>query len=45
MIRLKYHLNDVNLFDKANWDRMGHFLIEYLPKSETAINTIIKNLN
>ena len=44
MSRIKYELTGVNLFDKADWDRMSGFLIEYLPKFESALQPAIKKL-
>lgn len=42
--RIKYELTDVNLFDKADWDKMSQFFIEYLPKFEAALHPVIKKL-
>ena len=44
MSRIKYELTSVNLFDKADWDIMNHFLIKYLPKFESAFQPAIKKL-
>jgi len=44
MSRIKYELSNVNLFDKADWDKMSKFLIEYLPKFESALQPAIKKL-
>ena len=44
MSRIKYELIGVNLFDKADWDKMSKFLIEYLPKFESALQPAIKKL-
>jgi uncharacterized protein with ParB-like and HNH nuclease domain len=44
MSRIKYELTGVNLFDKADWDKMSQFLIEYLPKFESALLPAIKKL-
>ena len=44
MSRIKYQLNDVNLFDKADWDKMSQFLIKHLSKFETALLPEIKKL-
>ncbi len=44
MSRIKYQLNDVNLFDKADWEKISQFFIKYLPKFETAFSSEIKNL-
>ena len=44
MSRIKYELTNVNLFDKADWVKMSEFLIEYLPKFESALQPAIKKL-
>jgi len=44
MSRIKYELTGVNLFDKADWDKMSEFLTEYLPKLESALQPAIKKL-
>ncbi|WCO02907.1 DUF4268 domain-containing protein [Psychroserpens ponticola] len=44
MSRIKYELTGVNLFDNADWDKMSEFLIEYLPKFESALQPAIKKL-
>tara|TARA_B110000908_G_C9972767_1_gene321920 strand:- start:54 stop:554 length:501 start_codon:yes stop_codon:yes gene_type:complete len=44
MSRIKYQLNDVNLFDKADWEKISQFFVKYLPKFESAFSTEIKNL-
>jgi uncharacterized protein with ParB-like and HNH nuclease domain len=44
MSRIKYELTGVNLFDKADWDKMSQFLIENLPKFEAALQPEIKKL-
>ena len=44
MSRIKYQLNDVNLFDKADWETMNQFFIEYLPKFENTFREPVKNL-
>lgn len=44
MSRIKYELTDVNLFDKADWEKMNEFLVMYLPKFEKALQPAIKNL-
>lgn len=44
MSRIKYELTDVNLFDKADWEKMNEFLVTYLPKFEKALQPAIKNL-
>lgn len=42
MSRIKYQLNDVNLFDKSDWSKMSQFLVENLPKFEVAFQPAIK---
>ncbi len=44
MSRVKHELQGVNLFDKADWNKMNVFLIEYLPKFERAFKPAIKKL-
>ena len=44
MSRIKYQLNDVNLFDKADWEKISKFFVEHLPKFEMAFSSEIKNL-
>ena len=44
MSRIKYQLNDVNLFDKADWEKISQFFVKYLPKFESAFSSEIKNL-
>tara|TARA_B110000908_G_C10248427_1_gene450300 strand:- start:379 stop:2880 length:2502 start_codon:yes stop_codon:yes gene_type:complete len=44
MSRIKYELTEVNLFDKADWDKMNQFLVTFLPKFEKALQPAIKKL-
>lgn len=44
MSRVKYDLQDVNLFNESHWDKMNEFFIQYLPKFENAFKPFIKNL-
>jgi hypothetical protein len=44
MSRIKYEMNDVNLFDKSDWEKMNEFLATYLPNFEKAFKPVIKNL-
>jgi hypothetical protein len=44
MCRIKYQLNDVNLFDKSDWDKMSQFLVKYLPNFEGALKPEIAKL-
>jgi uncharacterized protein with ParB-like and HNH nuclease domain len=44
MSRVKFELQDVNLFNDSHWDRMNEFFIKYLPKFENAFRPFIKNL-
>lgn len=44
MSRVKYELQDVNLFNKDDWGKMNQFLIKYLPPFEEALRPAIKRL-
>jgi len=44
MSRVKFELQDVNLFNDKHWERMNQFFLEYLPKFEAAFRPFIKNL-
>ena len=44
MSRVKFELQDVNLFNDNHWERMNQFFLDYLPKFESAIRPFIKNL-
>lgn len=44
MSRVKYELQDLNLFNDANWDEMNSFFVSYLPKFENAFKPFIKNI-
>ena len=44
MSRIKHELNDVNLFDKNDWDKMNEFLVTNLSKFEKALQQEIKKL-
>jgi len=44
MSRVKFELQDVNLFNETDWNKMNAFFIEYLPKFENAFRPFIKNL-
>lgn len=44
MSRIKYELRGVNLFDKADWNKMSQFLIKYIPKFESALQKSIKKI-
>ncbi|MGV8816006.1 MAG: DUF4268 domain-containing protein, partial [Gelidibacter sp.] len=44
MSRIKYELKGVNLFDRADWERMNEFLVKYLPKFELALQPTIQRL-
>ena len=44
MSRIKYELEDVDLYDKEDWGQMNNFLISYLPKFETAMKPVIEKL-
>ncbi|MFD1016888.1 DUF4268 domain-containing protein [Winogradskyella rapida] len=44
MSRIKFQLDDVNLFDKEDWSKMNQFLVTYLPKFELAMQPLIKKI-
>ncbi|MFM8317912.1 MAG: DUF4268 domain-containing protein, partial [Bacteroidota bacterium] len=44
MSRVKFELQDVNLFNDNHWERMNQFFLDYLPKFENAFRTYIQNL-
>lgn len=44
MSRVKFELQDVNLFNDNHWGSMNQFFLEYLPKFENAFRPFIKNL-
>ncbi|WP_289037706.1 DUF4268 domain-containing protein [uncultured Zobellia sp.] len=44
MSRIKFMLNDVNLFDKSHWPKMNEFFVENLPLFERAFQPDIKIL-
>jgi hypothetical protein len=44
MSRVKFELQDVNLFNETDWQKMNGFFVLYLPKFESAIQPFIKNL-
>ena len=44
MSRVKFELQDVNLFNESHWGRMNQFFVEYLPPFENAFRPFIKNL-
>jgi hypothetical protein len=44
MSRVKFELQDVNLFNETDWKKMNDFFVLYLPKFESAIKTFIKQL-
>lgn len=44
MSRIKYELDNVNLFNKEDWDIMNEFLVTYLPKFEKALQPAIKKI-
>lgn len=44
MSRVKFEMQDVNLFNETNWVKMNNFFIDYLTKFEQAIQPFIKNL-
>jgi len=34
MSRIRFQLNDVNIFEKEDWDRINSFFVENLPRFE-----------
>jgi hypothetical protein len=44
MSRVKFELQDVNLFNETDWQKKNDFFLFYLPKFESAIQPFIKNL-
>lgn len=44
MSRVKFELQDVNLFNESHWGKMNQFFIDYLPKFENAFTSTIRNL-
>jgi uncharacterized protein with ParB-like and HNH nuclease domain len=44
MSRIKFELQEVNLFNISNWERMNQFFLNNLPKFEFAFRPFIKNL-
>jgi hypothetical protein len=44
MCRVSYYLEDVNLFEKADWDRMMDFLIENMIKLEKVMKEPLKKV-
>lgn len=45
MSRIKYELQNVNLMDKNDWDKMNEFLVAHLPNFEKALQPFIQKLN
>jgi uncharacterized protein with ParB-like and HNH nuclease domain len=43
MSRVKFELQDVNLFNASDWEKMNDFFLTYLPKFENAFQPFIKN--
>ncbi|MDD2564901.1 MAG: DUF4268 domain-containing protein [Salinivirgaceae bacterium] len=44
MSRVKFEMQDVNLFNETDWEKMNNFFVDYLPKFENGIKPFIKNL-
>jgi hypothetical protein len=44
MSRVKFELQEVNLFNETDWKNMNDFFVLYLPKFESALQPFIKNL-
>lgn len=44
MSRIKFELQDVNLYNQSDWEKMNNFFIVFLPKFEIAFQPFIKQL-
>jgi hypothetical protein len=44
MSRIKYELENVNLYERTDWDAMNNFLIHNLPRFENAFKLEIEKL-
>ncbi len=44
MSRLKFELQDMNVFSESDWSKMNEFFVVYLPRFERALQGHIKNL-
>ena len=44
MSRIKFELQDANLFNDKHWDRMNDFFVTYIPIFENAFNPFIRGL-
>jgi len=44
MSRVKFELQDVNIFNQSDWESMNNFFVLYLPKFVNALQPYIKNL-
>ena len=44
MSRVKFELQNVNLFNEAHWEEMNAFFVNYLPKFENAFQPFLKNI-
>lgn len=45
MSRVKYEKGELNIFNKADWDAMIYFFVEYLPRFEKALKKPIEEVN
>jgi hypothetical protein len=44
MSRIKFELQDVNIFNETGWDKMNNFFVSNISKFENAFEPFIKNL-
>ena len=44
MSRIRFQLNDVNIFEKEDWDKINSFFVDNLPRFESAFSNVIKQL-
>ena len=45
MSRVKFELQEVNIFNESDWEGMNDFFLQYLPKFENSFLPYIKTLN
>ena len=44
MSRIKFELQDVNIFHETDWDKMNNFFVNNISKFENAFEPFIKSL-
>jgi hypothetical protein len=44
MSRIRFQLNDVNIFEKEDWDKINSFFVDNLQRFESAFSNVIKQL-